>query len=210
MTGVSAARIRRWLRGYSYRSGDKTRVSARVWKPDLAPIDHALALSFRDLIEVRFVDFFLRKGVTWKEIRAAAACAAELANSTHPFSTKKFKTDGRKIFAKLQERGGNLRILQLVEQQYAIGEVLDPLLYAGIEFRNLDVIRWFPMDPSRRVVVDPTIAFGQPVVRPEAVPTRTLFRAYRADQEVDVVAKAYSVSKSSVLAAVEYETHLAA
>jgi hypothetical protein len=90
MTGVSSPRIRRWLRGYKFRVGDKTHTSSAVWKPVLPALENTLALSFRDLIEVRFVDYFLKQGVAWKLLRLAAGYAGEIVNSTHPFSTKNF------------------------------------------------------------------------------------------------------------------------
>lgn len=210
ITGVSAGRIRRWVRGYSFRSGDDVKQSPRLWAPDLQPIDHSLALSFRDLIEVRFVDFFLSKGVAWKELREASACASELVGSSHPFSTKRFKTDGRKIFATLRTAGRFSHLLQVVDRQFAIFEVLDPLLYAGLEFRHLDVIRWFPLESSRRIMIDPQVAFGQPVVNPEGVPTRALARAVLADGDAELVARSFAVSRLSVQAAVEFEEKLAA
>lgn len=210
MTGVSSGRIRRWLRGYDYIVKDERRTSPPVWAPDLPQIDSALALSFRDLIEVRFVDFFLRRGCTWKEIREAAGIAAEMVESSHPFSTKEFMTDGKTIFRRFGEGREGARILKVVREQYMIADLVDPALYKGIEFDNLSVVRWYPLAPNRRVVIDPGISFGQPVVRPEGVPTSTLFRAVQADGSVDFVAKAYEVSKPSVNAAIEYEQLLAA
>src|SRR5262245_60731080 len=94
LTNVSPARIRRWMLGYDFQVGDKKRSSAPVWTPDLPKIDDSLALSFRDLIEVRFVDYFLRHGVSWNMLREAAAYASQEVGSSHPFSTSKFKTDG--------------------------------------------------------------------------------------------------------------------
>jgi hypothetical protein len=52
LTGVSTGRIRRWLRGYRYRSGKKAYASPALWQGQRKPVDHSLALKFLDLIEI--------------------------------------------------------------------------------------------------------------------------------------------------------------
>jgi hypothetical protein len=135
MTNVSPPRIRRWLRGYKFRVGDKTHTSSAVWKPDLPVLEDALALSFRDLIEVRFVNYYLQQGVSWKILRLAALYASDIVNSTHPFSTKMFKTDGKTIFADF-ERQGRRKIFNVIKHQYTIPSVVAPYLYDGLEFEE--------------------------------------------------------------------------
>jgi uncharacterized protein (DUF433 family) len=208
---VSAARIRRWLTGYTFRYQDEERHSPPVWTPDLPVIGGALALSFRDLMEVRFVDYFLTAGVSWKTLRKAAAHAAEIVNSSHPFSTQMFKTDGKKIFAEFAAKGaGSKKLLELVRRQYNIPEVVEPRLYKGLVFSGQNIVRWFPLADSKRVVIDPRIGFGQPTVVPEGVPTSTLAQAFRVDGSIERVARWYEVSRSSVAAATQYEDALAA
>jgi uncharacterized protein (DUF433 family) len=204
MTDVSPPRIRRWMRGYKFRVGDETHASPAVWKPDLPEIDGALALSFRDLIEVRFVDHFLKQGITWKKLRRAAIYASEVVKSTHPFSTRKFKTDGTRIFGEFREKRGK-RILDVLERQYTIAGVVAPYLYEGLEFAGNRPRRWFPLKNSRRVVIDPAIAFGQPTINPEGVPTQVLARAFAAEKNVDRVAYWYDVPKRSVQDAIDYQ-----
>jgi uncharacterized protein (DUF433 family) len=209
MTGVSAGRIRRWLLGYSFPASDGTHESPPVWKPDLPEIEGALAVSFRDLMEVRFVDFFLEKGVSWKVLRLAASYAAQVVENAHPFSTFKFKTDGRRIFGDFWESRPK-PLLDLVARQYTLPSFFDPYLYEGVEFHGNDPARWFPMRENRRVVIDPAIGFGQPTISPEGVPTAILARATKVERSAERVAKWYSVPVPAVQAAVEYENQLAA
>ena len=67
LTGVSAARIRRWIAGYDYKVGQETHGSNPVWPSQLPVIDDRAALGFLDLMEIRFVDAFRRHGVSWKK-----------------------------------------------------------------------------------------------------------------------------------------------
>ena len=94
LTKVSRGRISRWLRGYTFRSGEESKASGPVWRSDLPPVEGQLALSFLDLIEVRFVDAFRSKGVPWKTIRSAAQNAMDFFGHDHPFSNERFRTDG--------------------------------------------------------------------------------------------------------------------
>jgi uncharacterized protein (DUF433 family) len=204
LTQVAPSRIRRWLSGG--RDG-----SAAIWRHDLPRIDGSLALSFRDLIEVRFVDAFRRHGVSWPVLRRAAERAAEILKDSHPFSTKRFKTDGRRIFAEIVSETGEELLLDLVKSQYGFRQVLGPYLYEGLEFSDADsVLRWFPLPGSHRVVLDPAVSFGQPIVDPEAVPTSILARAVQVEGSVDRVARWYMVDTKAVRDAVRYEEQLAA
>jgi len=53
LTRVSTGRIRRWLRGYKFRTKKKEHQSRALWRGQLEPIDYSLALGFLDLIEIR-------------------------------------------------------------------------------------------------------------------------------------------------------------
>jgi len=209
LSAVSQGRIRRWMRGYDYpvKGVAGERVLARspaVWQPDF-PIEEGLALSFGDLMEVRFVDFFLECGVRWRVLRESANLAAEIIGSTHPFSTKKFKTDGRRIYAALQERRADKKFLEVISGQFNIPEVLEGRLYRGLVFTDDDQVgKWYPMEPDRRVVVDPALSFGQPVVNPEGVPVSVLVKATEVEKSLARVAKWYDVRVRSVDAAVRY------
>lgn len=211
ITKVRPARIRRWLRGYEFRSPGGTRTSPAVWEPELPEVEGSLALGFRDLIEVRFVDAFRSHGVSWKTLRLAAERASEILQDTHPFSTKRFKTDGRRIFAELVSETGEELLLDLVKSQYGFRQVIGPHLYEGLEFDDSrGAVRWYPLPGSRRVVIDPAISFGQPVVHPESVPTAILAKAAQVEPSIDRVARWYEVDPQAVRDAVDYEEQLAA
>jgi uncharacterized protein (DUF433 family) len=170
-----------------------------------------LALGFRDLIEVRFVDAFLRHGVSWKTIRLSAAKAADLLRASHPFSTQKFRTDGRRIFADFAESTGDRVFIDLARQQHAFRSVVGPALYAGLEWsKQDDAVRWWPVRGRKTVVIDPRRAFGRPIVHEGSVPTAVLAAAVRAEESIDRVADLYEVSANAVRAALMFEESLAA
>lgn len=211
LTNIHPQRVRRWVEGYSYPTASGAKKTAPVVKLESSRPGESTFLSFRDLMEVRFVDAYLERGVTWKTIRRAAEHAAEILQDDHPFSTRKFKTDGRSIFAELVSLTGERDLLDLAERQYVIFEVVNPALFESIEFGPDNVAaRWFPLWPRKAVVVDPDRSFGQPVVESVGIPTYVLAQAAEAEGSVADAAHAYDVDPREVEAAVEFEGRRAA
>ena len=210
LTGVASARIKRWIVGYEFKTGaGESHHSSPVWHADLEPIDGSLALSFRDLVEVRFIDSFLSAGVSWKELRSAAARAEELLNNPHPFSTYQFKTDGRRIFADIGEHLNQEKMLELTRNQYVFRQVIAPSLFEGYEYEAGELLRWRPKAGHKMIVLDPLRAFGQPITDVGSVPTSIILRAVKAEEdEAEVrVARMYDIPVQVVRAAVAFESN---
>lgn len=211
LTGVPSRRVRRWVQGYDFKHAGSVRHSGPVVRRDAEPADQTLWLSFADLVEVRFIHAFRSSGVSWATIRVAAERASELLHRDHPFSSRSFKTDGRSILTEIARDSDAPELLDMVRNQLAFKKVLDPHLHSGFEFGPKDeVARWWHESGQKRVVIDPTRAFGKPIVAIEAVPTRVLFEAFRAEGTTDRVAAIFEVSKASVSAAIAFERSLAA
>jgi uncharacterized protein (DUF433 family) len=210
LSRVSTWRIRRWLRGYRFRSNKKQYHSAPLWHGQLEPIEHSLALGFLDLIEIRFVDAFLKAGVSWAVLRQAHERGAALFNSTHPFCTNRFVTDGRDIFAELHRETGESSLLEIARSQHVFAQITRPFL-KELEFTEGDVLlRWRPQTTKGLVVLDPTRNFGRPIVVNHGVPTEVLASATKACGSIDEVAHWYDVADAEIEDAVEFEQKLAA
>ena len=210
LSGVQPARIRRWVRGYSFSSGSGTRSSPPAFDGDLKPIHGAIALSFLDLIEIRFVDAFLRAGVGWPTLRRARREASRLIGSEHPFCTNTFCTDGKRIFADMAKIRDEPGIVEVIVRQHYFEAIVRPIL-VGLEFTPDDMLmRWWPLGARRQVVLDPTRGFGTPIVNREGVPTDVLFQALRAGNSRETVCSWYRVGASSLSDAEEFERTRAA
>jgi uncharacterized protein (DUF433 family) len=213
LTGVPDARIRRWLQGYEHGPADNRRRSRAVWRAQLAPIDGQVALGFLDLMEIRFVDAFLKAGLSLSTIRRAAQLAAELVGSDHPFSTQKFRTDGKRIIAELQAPGRDRTTLDLESAQFGIYDVIAPSLLKGVEFdASGQAARWRPYEHDMpHVVLDPRRQFGQPVVDAGAGPqTSVIADAVKTEGSIEAVAHWFELDPDKVRQAVEFEIRLAA
>jgi uncharacterized protein (DUF433 family) len=210
LTDVSAGRIRRWLRGYRYRSRKRTYASPPLWHGQWEPIGHSLALGFLDLIEIRFVDAFLKAGVTWATLRQARERAEEMFKVSHPFCTNRFVTDGREIFVELHRETGEPSLIEIVQRQAVFGQIIKPFL-KELEFaEDSGLVRWWPLGETRLVVLDPTRNFGRPIVARHGVPTEVLAKAMKAADSVAEVARWYEVPEQEIHDAVEFEQRLAA
>jgi uncharacterized protein (DUF433 family) len=210
LTGIPQGRLRRWLHGYTYRVGKARATSEPVWRRQVPEIDGTLGLGFLDLMEARFVDAFRAASVPWRVIRLCAERAREVTGSDHPFSSRRFRTDGRTVFAEVVDQAGEKQLLDLVKNQLAFARVIGPSLYAGIEFSVDDVpARWWPMGKQGTVVVDPTRSFGQPIVSDGGVPTTVLADAVAAEGSIAKVALLFRLPQHSVRAALRFEKRLA-
>jgi uncharacterized protein (DUF433 family)/DNA-binding transcriptional MerR regulator len=212
LTGVPRPRIRRWLKGYEFGHKGHRRHSTAVWQPELPVIDDTIAIGFLDLMEIRFVDAFLKAGLSLAKIRKAAKLATELVGRDHPFSTRKFRTDGHRIFAELRhDERGDKAVLDLEGNQFGIYDFIVPSLLEGVEFdEDGQAARWHPERDAPLIVIDPRRQFGQPVVEDGGVQTSVLVDAWKAEGSIDAVARWFEIPRQAVEQAVKFELRLAA
>lgn len=216
--------IRRWLGGYQFKTRDGARQSMPpLWQAQLSVHDSHIELGFRDLIELRFVSAFIDKGLGILTIRRCLEHARALVGDEHPFSTRRFHTDGRTIFlAFVDEAISNpaktlagvpeperARLIDLRTHQYVFREVIQQT------FRDLDldadaVTRWRPYHGKETIVIDPKRAFGQPIATETGVPTNALADAFAAEGSKRRVASLFNVPLGVVNDAVSFERGLAA
>ena len=209
LVGVHPQRIRRWVRGYKYRGRDGAETTSEpLWHADTPATDTTVGLSFLDMMEVRMVDAFRGYGVSWAAIRDAARHACELFRDNHPFTMRRFQTDGNRIFGEVA-KGRNARLLDMNRRQWVSKPVVQQSLFEGIEFEDGQAARWYPAK-NRKVVIDPARSFGRPVLTDYGVPTEVLFAAFEVEGSVDEVSKWYNVPKPAVRAAIGFERQVAA
>ncbi len=211
LTKIPKRNVRRWLRGYSTRYQGAPRRVPPVLDGQVPVIGDTVGLGFLDLLEIRFVHAFRQFGVSLPVIRSAAQSAREIFQQDHPFARKRFKTDGRRIFAEILEASAETKLLDLTKSQYAFHRVIMPTLYASVEYSELDeALRWYPMWPKQQVLLDPKRCFGRPIVAQGGVPTETLAVAVESEGSAERVARWFGVPRAAVQAALEFELEIAA
>jgi uncharacterized protein (DUF433 family) len=203
-------RVRGWLKGYNNSD------AGPVLERDYEIIEGQIALSFWDLMEVRFLEFFRAQGIPLQTLRRIAVNARRDMKTKHPFamSNVRFSTDRKKVFRETAKETGDKETLDLLDSQYEMYEVIEASLAKGMSFDPLSgiVARWQPLKsefPS--VIVDPHVAFGKPSIDAKHVPTSALFRTWKAEKgNISRVASWYRVTEADVKEAIEFELRMAA
>ena len=200
--------IMRWLAGYSFQSGGRRRRMTPLWRPELpANDDGKLELGFRDLIELRFVEAFIAEGLDLRIVRRCLERAQTSLANERPFSTRRFKTDGRTIFQETLTELGETQLLDLRQGQYVIKTVLERT-FRDLDFDGEIVSRWRPFQGRETIVLDPNRAFGQPIVSCTGTPTSVLNDAVKAEGSMERVAWIFEIPPPTVKDAVRFEHSL--
>ncbi len=218
LINVPARKIHRWLYGYSYpkKSGESKvqAFSAPLWLPQLSKDEYdAEVIGFNDLLEVRFVSAFVEHGVSLVVVRRCMETARELFGVDYPMTSGSFKTDGKTIFAdaiaKSVKEGA---LLDLKSRQLAFKDIINPSLYAGIEYDGKRASKWYPQGRRQHIVLDPSRQFGSPIVDEMGVPTEVFYASYLAEgatpQAVKQTARVYEAPVKLVEAAITFEQGL--
>ena len=207
LLGVShAARLRGWINGWpNSKSGP---IVDRDFKK-------SPTVSFLDLMELRFIDYFRGQGVSMHTLRKAAEMARKEWSVQHPFalSNVKYLTDRRHVIAQASEAVGDHSTWELASGQYLIWETIEATIAQGIIFDPATDLAssWKPRPGDHPdIVLDPARGFGKPLVDSAGIPTETLFRQWKAeDGNFDKVARWFDVSRGQVENAVRFELELA-
>lgn len=203
----SPQKITGWLKGWRNEGPP-------VIERQYEPVGRVQELGFWDLMEARFVNHFREQGVSLQSLRKAAETARIELNQQHPFATSniKFLTDRKAVFLKTAKDLKDNVLLNLVTRQFAMYEVLEEVLAKGVEFDPSSglAFRWTPKPKEfPAIVVDPLVAYGQPALEREGVPTDTLYTAWKAEGgNVRAVADWYEVDEALVRQAIEFEIGL--
>ena len=209
LIGTSALNIRRWMLGYGHGPKGAQRHSPPLWTSQLSMIEDHLEIGFRDLIELRFVKAFIDSGVGLLAVRNCLDHARECVQDDHPFSTQRFRTDGRSIFLESVENSQEPKLLDLKSRQYVFQQVFERS-FKDLDIEDQAVARWRPYKGKNSVIIDPARSFGQPITMATGIPTVVLADAVEAEGSIEHVARLYEVALGVVRDAVAFERSLAA
>ena len=206
LSGAKALEVKRWLFGYKGKEG---RFHPPLWQTELSG-EAERSIGFRDLMELRIISAFVKKGVPLRVVRQALANSKEIFGIEYPLTSQRFLTDGQSIYHEALE-GETEELTDLVKRQLVFKNIIKPSLYEGIEFnKNGAANRWFPMK-DRTVVVDPSLSFGRPSLIAYGVPTETLYLAFKAENnDLRAVSQQFGIPVMDIQKAVRFESQLLA
>jgi uncharacterized protein (DUF433 family) len=205
LVGATERKVRGWVTGY------KTSGIGPLIDNEIGWLDGRLAFSFTNLMEIRFVAFFVKAGVKLRYIRAIMQEVKRELDHPHPFATRVvFRTDGRKIVAEIARRNGITDLYDLRSKNFEMRSVVLASLREDVEYDPKGVIRlWRPRPRvAPHVIVHPKFAFGRPILQASRIPTSTLRRAVAAEGSAAAVADFYDLPVKQVQEAVMFEREL--
>jgi len=198
--------LRAWVRGQRYVTAAGRR---RAFEPVIRLPDRSRPLlSFMNLVEAHVLDALRREHeIPLQTVRKALAYLAQRVPSPHPLADQRFETDGVNLF--VQYFGALVNISQ--DGQLAMRELLQAYLRRVERDAHGIVARLYPFtrrgDPNepRRVVIDPRISFGRPVLAGTGIPTAMIAERYKAGESVDELAKDYGRDRLEIEEAIRCE-----
>jgi uncharacterized protein (DUF433 family) len=211
LTQINPKTIKGWIDGYSYAVKGGIHIQDALWSPEIPREELKIRLSFNDLLEIRAVSEMRKIGIPLQRIRSAIVSLQSLVGVTYPFSKHIVYTDGRSLFLDVHADDGKAIFIDLPsKQQTAFFNVILPHLKRAYKFDEDLVRQWYPNRKFDRVVVDPKVVFGRPVVSGTRIETRLLAAAYKAEDSIQMVASLYRLSESDVRQAIGFHETLRA
>ncbi len=205
LLGVSQRRVRGWISGYAGRH------TGPLIQNELGWSDDRVAISFRNLMELRFIAVFESEGVKFGRIRRVMEEVREITTHPHPFATDIiFKTDGRKIVGELINKTTDRVIYDLESHNFEIADVVYKSLHQDVHYDfNGQAQFWIPRRLiAPNVIVHPRFAFGAPIIKASGIPTRAIADAVASEGSDQSVADAFDRPLREVREAVRFEQAL--
>jgi uncharacterized protein (DUF433 family) len=207
LLGMQPVTLRRWLYGYDYYHHGTSCEQPPLWRPQYDVENDGQLLGFRDLIEARIVYALRKSRIGLPTIRLCIDRAKEVLGEDHPFSTRAFKSDGRRIFLEITDGIDEPRLYDLRDKQQVFRDFVLPSLQ-GLEFGSERAERWW-LDPSRKTIVaDPKRSFGQPILHKSGLLTSRVVQEVRAEGSEERVARLYEVPLGMIRDALRFERSL--
>lgn len=209
LTGIPSQSLRRWALGRTAAAGSAS--TRPLVSLDIPDIDDENALSFLNLVELKLVGEFRRLGLPLQYIRRVVEVLRDSYDFEHPLACRRLLTDGHAIFAEIDERGefACLEIAGRRPNHFVMQDVVQPF-FKDIEFyHDSDLARrWFPLGLEGGIVIDPSIAMGEPVLAGRGLQTSMLASLVQAGDSPEEVADWYEVLPDEVRLAVRFESGL--
>jgi uncharacterized protein (DUF433 family) len=217
---LDARTARRWALGYNYTYQNISWRSAGVMSVTDNPPAGDPDLTFAEMLTLRLVRGFREAKLGLRTIKRVAEVAAREFRTPTPFVSKRFRTDGRKVFVELQEKHleddepatppRERKMIEVLTGQHAFADVVEPSLFANVDWDDNMATRWWPLGHSRAVVLDPATVCGAPSIADTRVPTSAVAQAVRSegggDAAIDAVADWYGISPAKVRDGIDFET----
>ena len=213
MLALPPGTVNAWCFGHDYPKQDGKR---KRFKAVVEPADRkARLLSFNNLCELHLLAAIRRHyRVTMPAVRDSLAYLRTTLHTPRPLLAADFLTNGMHLF--IQQAGVVLNVSR--EGQSALSAEFQQELTRVERDAHGAPVRLFPAtrgafaspELPRTVVVDPTLAFGRPVLANAGVTTSVIQDRFLAGDSPREMADDYRVDETDIWEALRFEQRLAA
>lgn len=195
LTQVPKSTLRAWVAGRTYPT--KT---GRKKTPAVIKQAQPGYLSFVNLVEAHALAAMRREyQLKLDIIRKAVRYVERELEVKHPLARQEFKTDGVGLF--VEHFGKLLNVSH--DGQFAIRDALDARLErveyeAGFAIRLYPCVRPNQLHQPRLIVIDPSRAFGHPVLAGSGVPVASVRERFRGGESAQELAVDFGVGVDAI------------
>lgn len=204
--------LRTWVLGrISGKSGEGTISGPLVIRPNA----QSSRLSFVNLVELHVLDVIrFKHKVSLKKVRNAIGYLKRYHQSKHPLADQWFQTDGVDLFVEQVENGELVNVS--THGQLAMKAIFEAFLHRIERDPEGVPIKLYPFLHKRhevqeiekepkRVVINPLVSFGRPVLVGTGVPTEIIAERFYAGDSVAELAADYDREAQEIEDVVRYE-----
>ena len=170
--------------------------------------ERRVPLNYLQLIELAVVSVFRQLRVPLRNIAETRQYCAQVFASEYPFAEYQFKTDGFHLLMDVADAVPSLTTDDLIvadaHGQLAWNSMMeDKLLEFDYDKHYEIALRWFVAGRKSKVLIDPRVAFGAPMVR--GIPTWILRGRWKAGETVADIEEDFNLEESEIRDALEFE-----
>ena len=205
LLGIPLPKLRSWVSGYVAVKSERHYPMGGIASYGEG---RGKIFSFLTLIEVFVVARLREKGVSMITIRKGRKELAQRFKTSHPFALKGLLTDGKKLLKEL----GDEALLELgTGGQTGFEAVLKPFC-EHLEFEQFTGLaaRFYPNGCEGKIVVDPHLSFGRPVIAGSSTTTAAIAALVRGGEKLEDIASDFDLPITSLQEAWEFEERLKA
>lgn len=202
---LPVATLRAWVIGRPYPRGEGVAHFQPLIRP---PSARPPLLSFWNLVEAHVLrSLRTEHGISLKDLREALRYAERHLKIERLLLDKRLCTDAGELFLDRYGQLINLSASGQLAMRKMFDEHLKRIEWAEVTFP----IRLYPFiassseTPEKPIAIDPTIAFGRPIVVRAGVTTQAIAERIDAGEAVDEIADDYDLATSDIEQAVLYE-----
>jgi uncharacterized protein (DUF433 family) len=163
------------------------------------------AVNFYTLIEFHTFYQLRLKGISSQQIKKFHDFISKELKTKYPFAHSDIRTDGKKMWF---EYFDNL-VKHDNKRQLDWKHIIAPFLHR-IEYGNDKIAkRFYPLDKSKNIVIDPKHQFGQPTIIDTNIKTATLYNLHKGGEPNKSICLLYDLKVKQVSDAILYHKQTA-